>query len=251
MLRTIRYMSAAVLLAVPVLAGLAPAQIAKQPSKDEKAIERAMRAMFGRRTAHKLRILTHDFNVYPAKVTVRRNGWVIMTGRISHHLRWRPDDQTEYTIKKKDGVVQVLEVKHKAGGLSKWVRNYGKYVNPAFASGPLGKALFEAMRGTGWYLDENFSPVLRGQGWTSFKRNGKTVSGDSHDGWEGAASLVVTIAALRLDEKGRDALNPPREARPRSEKRDGRGRQGRRSGGKSRRRDLRGRPRWRRRFGGE
>jgi len=76
---------------------LASLLMSKSASADEK-MERAMKAVFGKKQVKKLKIKGHKFNVKPAKFTSSEKTFIIK-GQISHCLKWRDDDQVYYTIK--------------------------------------------------------------------------------------------------------------------------------------------------------
>ncbi len=65
----------------------------------------------------KLSVFGHKFNVKPAYVT-RNGAKVTAAGQISHHLRWRPDDQVYYNIDKEGGVIKSINMRIDGGGLA-------------------------------------------------------------------------------------------------------------------------------------
>jgi hypothetical protein len=57
--------------------------------------EKAMNAALQGPEVKKLKFEKHEFNVKPVK-TERKDGTLQVSGRISHHLAWRDDDQYDY-----------------------------------------------------------------------------------------------------------------------------------------------------------
>ncbi len=59
----------------------------------------------------------HTFNV--KKATIVRDGWgrpLYVSGQISHHLSFRPDDQIYYLIEYENGMVKKTDIKINRGG---------------------------------------------------------------------------------------------------------------------------------------
>lgn len=93
MRRTILFL---LLLAVPALAGL---DAARAESKKSKNLERCIRAAIGDTASKKgLRVFGHEFHCYTAKRRTSRSE-TLYSGRLSHALRFRKDDQVHYRIR--------------------------------------------------------------------------------------------------------------------------------------------------------
>ncbi len=91
-------------------------QPADANSKLENAIYRAV--VKGRQTK-KVKHRGHQFNIKPVHVDRNVAGFVVK-GRLSHHLRFRKDDQVNYTIDiRHDGTVRNLTTKINRGGITK------------------------------------------------------------------------------------------------------------------------------------
>jgi len=80
-------------------------------------VEEALEAALHGPEKKKLKIFGHHFNVKPIEISVGGETTTIF-GQLSHHLRWRPDDQVYYTIVKEHGAVISIERKIRRGG---WV----------------------------------------------------------------------------------------------------------------------------------
>ncbi|MAG56527.1 MAG: hypothetical protein CMJ83_09575 [Planctomycetes bacterium] len=169
-------MTLSALLMIPMLAGTAPAQ-----GPSAKARERAMKALFGGPKVKKLRLRGHQFNIYPAKIQ-KRGSQVVMSGRMSHHLRWRPDDQITYRIVKRNGVVTSMKVKINRGGFAKLAGRYWKYLK---------------------LLNPKTALVKKGTVVSTMRKLGRLVDGN----WGSASSYILATAALRLDSQGKDSLS--------------------------------------------
>lgn len=101
----------------------------------------------------------HDFHIKPIKVERSRNGRIEATGRLSHDIRFRPDDQVDYKVVKDNGKVLEAEVTGiDRGGLSSVVEKFDTDVASTIAKG------------------------------------GKLLDGE----WEGAARQIVAVVAARL-----------------------------------------------------
>lgn len=93
--------------------------LAAGTARANKTMERAMSAVFGKKEIKKLKFNGHGFNVKPAKFT-KSGGKLTIKGRISHRLRFRPDDQVDYTlVVNADGSFGEVTVKVKKHWLNK------------------------------------------------------------------------------------------------------------------------------------
>jgi len=105
----------------------------------------------------------HTFHIKPVKIE-RAGSKVTAKGRISHDIRFRSDDQIDYSIVKDNGVVQSLDMSIDRGGLGRMI----------------GAAVHVA---SGYTIpDEVFDKV------------GKLVDGT----WEGACRDIIQRIAIRV-----------------------------------------------------
>jgi len=220
MLRITNLFMLCALIGIPGMSSDLAAQVKLKKYKGH--MEAAVTAVFGHRPAKNLKVgwtnLKDTFHIYPGKVVVR-DKLVTMKGRISHVLKWRPDDQIYYKITKNDGVITSIQTKYNRGGFSKLVRKYGKFVYP--------------------FIDNRVPLLNRKNIVAALRKLGKIDSS-----WEGMVGSILSRVAIRMNEKGRDTLNVRQSTvRPRGEGRGGRSsRRGEGQSGerKARRRDRRG-----------
>lgn|SRR5690606_7882458 len=125
---------------------------------DARTITHAASAALHGPERKKLKVDGHHFNVKPAQVT-EHAGVLTLIGTLSHHIRFRPDDQVRYHVVKENGTVSEAEVTGiDRGGLSSLVKK----------------------------LDEDIASTIA--------KGGDLLDGD----WEGAARQIVAVVAARL-----------------------------------------------------
>jgi hypothetical protein len=131
----------------------------------------------------KLKVYDHEFNVKPIERSRRGSGMTIM-GHISHHLRFRPDDQVYYTVILEKGVIQDIKTAINRGGLT-----------PIAA--PIISALAEYFGGVAVPPDKVASV-------------GRTLGRLYDGGWESAVSIMITNITLAVgaEEFGKEATSP-------------------------------------------
>lgn len=64
-----------------------------------------------------IKLYDHGFNVKPVE-RIKDGDKLTVSGHMSHKLRWRPDDQIYYIIRKEKGVIKKVEIKFNRGGLA-------------------------------------------------------------------------------------------------------------------------------------
>ncbi len=101
---------------------------------NEKALEKALRAIFDGPQKKKVKIKKHKFNFKPIQIQ-RSGGRLLVNGnkghQISHHLKWRPDDQVFYEFEvSRTGKIENIEVKISKGSdkLMEWVEKAAKLI---------------------------------------------------------------------------------------------------------------------------
>lgn len=142
---------------------------------DTRTIDLATSAALHGSERKKLEVDGHHFNVKPAQV-VGDDGALTLIGTLSHHLRFRSDDQVAYRVRVEDGRIEEVAVEINRGGLA-----------------PLGGPAASAV---GAYFGVAIPP---GEATQVFRALGQTVDGR----WESAAQALVAGIALRL------ATHPP------------------------------------------
>jgi hypothetical protein len=151
---------------------------AETPAQRMAALEKAVRAALYGPEVKKLKVNGHEFNVKKAKITASATGTTI-TGQISHHLSFRPDDQLYYTIRKFKGKVVSVSIKIDRGGLAPYVAKFAsKYLGIEFAQSQIESLLREL----------------------GAKIDGK---------WESAAELIVTAVAVKAPDMSGRTTPPP------------------------------------------
>jgi len=113
----------------------------------------------------KVKVFGHHFNVKPAEIT-RTGTKVTAAGQISHHLRWRRDDQVYYYIEKEGGTVKKIELRIDRGG---WA--------------PIAGAILGAL-----------TPVSAG----TITDIGRALGGVIDGSWQGAAQAIIVGVASQL-----------------------------------------------------
>ncbi len=81
----------------------------------------------------------HEFNVKPVSLTITCKGELIVFGQISHHLRFRTDDQCWFGFKKKGNTIspnspEKMVVEKKEGGLVKTITGKLKPIGVAIGA---------------------------------------------------------------------------------------------------------------------
>ncbi len=135
-------------------------------------MEDAMNAALTGPEKKKLKVFDHEFNVKPVEVK-RTETEIIVNGHISHHLRFRPDDQVYYHIVKKGNTIVKLERNIARGGWTGIVA-------------PIASSL-------GTYLTGG-TPIPPDRIEAIGRSIGKAVDGT----WEGAADAIIANVAIRV-----------------------------------------------------
>lgn len=167
---------------------------------EDPNMQTAMNAIFGKTGEKKeLRVRGHEFNVKPAKITAK-DGKVTITGRISHCLRFRDDDQVDYTIEKENGKVVKIDVKVDGSFLQGIVRSIGKLLKDEVAKQISGSdENKEGKDGT----KARLKPAEELESMESVLAKITKLSGS---GWEGAVKEIIANVAVRADSQGQDRL---------------------------------------------
>ncbi|HLT48102.1 MAG TPA: hypothetical protein VK002_12790 [Rubricoccaceae bacterium] len=146
---------------------------------DARTITHAASAALHGPERKKLKVDGHHFNVKPAQVT-EHAGVLTLIGTLSHHIRFRPDDQVSYRVRVRRGRIEEVHVEINRGGL-------------APLAGPVASAV-------GAYFGVTIPPE-EAEG--AFQKLGQATDGR----WESAAQALIAGIALCL------ATNPPRRPR--------------------------------------
>jgi hypothetical protein len=81
----------------------------------------------------------HQFHIKP--VSLSREGEALhASGWISHHLRWRPDDQINYDIRKDGDHVTDVDINIQRGGLGRLINDFKDIIPLPIADG-MGKLI--------------------------------------------------------------------------------------------------------------
>lgn len=159
--------------------------MSKSASADEK-MERAMKAVFGKKQVKKLKIKGHEFNVKPAKFQTSGKKFIIK-GQISHRLRWRDDDQVYYTIEMDmSGRITDLQIKVKKSKVQSVLKAGWKVVKEI-----LRKKAEEKWGNTSQKL--SFSDELKAREEAIKLAEKKIGTG----GWEKAAACIIANVMVR------------------------------------------------------
>ena len=134
-------------------------------------MENAMDAALKGPEKKKLKVFDHHFNVKPIEIN-RQGGRIIVNGHISHHLRWRRDDQIYYRIIKEGNKIIKVERDINRGG---WAGLAAPFVAAA-----------------GTYFTGK--PIPPGEVEKIGRAVGKAVDGS----WEGACDAIIANVALRV-----------------------------------------------------
>ena len=119
----------------------------------------------------KLKVFDHHFNIKP--VEIKRDGdRITVNGHISHHLRWRRDDQVYYRIIKDGNKVIKIERDINRGG---W----------AGMAAPIVAAVGTYLTGV---------PIPPGE----VEKVGRTIGSAVDGSWEGACDAIIANVALRV-----------------------------------------------------
>jgi hypothetical protein len=118
----------------------------------------------------KLKVYDHHFNVKPVEIK-REGSKIIVSGHISHHLRWRRDDQVYYQIVKKGNKVISVKRQMARGG---W----------AGVAAPIVAA-------AGTYLTGKPIPPDK------VEAIGRAIGRAQDGSWEGACDAIIANVALR------------------------------------------------------
>ena len=124
----------------------------------------------------------HEFNIKPIKVTPTHRGYSV-SGQLSHHLRWRTDDQYYFTIQiDRNGTILDLKEKVNRGGLTSMVIKL-----------PVGELLSAK---SGGIVDSKTADaaIKKSGGWIGRKIDGK---------WEKAAREIVVMVGLQVAQQRR------------------------------------------------
>ena len=142
-------------------------------------IKKCMSAVVKGPQKNDLKIHGHGFNCKPWKISKSNGTWSVK-GQISHQLRWRKDDQVNYSFKiGKNGKIVPPVISIGRGGIR------------ATVPGPIKNALEEVVDGfTGGNASEIYS---------SLEKITKS------DGWEKVASSLVARVSLEAAKKYRSA----------------------------------------------
>lgn len=155
------------LLAV-IIASLVTASLAQ--AKDDP-IAVAMRAALYGPEVKKLKVYGHKFNVKPVTIQRDRTG-IIVNGQISHHLRFRPDDQVYYIISKSGNRVSSVSRKIARGGWAGIVAPIASVVGSYFTGVPIPPDKIETI--------------------------GHAIGRAQDGSWEGASDAIIANVALRV-----------------------------------------------------
>ena len=128
------------------------------------------KAIYGKGKEH-VKIFDHDFNIKEAGINTVGNKTII-TGQISHRLRWRRDDQLYYTIIKENGVIKDIKYSVNRGGLIGLAAPIISALGTFYSGVPIPPDKIESVG----------------------RSLGKYVEGD----WEKVAQFIVTNIALRV-----------------------------------------------------
>ena len=174
---------------------------------NEKALEKALNAIFDGPEKKKVKIKKHEFNFKPIEIR-RENESIFVNGNnghhISHHLRFRPDDQIFYEFEiTADGTVEDLEVKISKGSdkLIQWAKTTAEVI-------ALIKVIVSSSGAKSDLADDLISEVVTGK-----------AEGLLDGGWRGEAMFVIGSVMLTLiaeQVKKVNRQNPPtrRQRRP-------------------------------------
>lgn len=94
------------------------------PTRTAGPVEQALQAALHGPEKKKLKIFGHHFNVKKVE-RFRQGSQTLIYGQLSHHLRWRPDDQLYYRIVKEKGRIVSIEHKISRGGWASLVTQFG------------------------------------------------------------------------------------------------------------------------------
>ncbi len=134
-------------------------------------MEDAMKAALKGPEKKKLKVFDHHFNVKP--VEIKRDGArIIVNGQISHHLRWRRDDQVYYRIIKEGDKVIKVERNINRGG---W----------AGIAAPIVAAVGTYFTGVPIPPDE-------------VEKVGRAIGKVQDGSWEGACDAIIANVAIRV-----------------------------------------------------
>jgi hypothetical protein len=178
---------------------------ARPAAAEDPNMQKAMDAMFGKiGTQERLRILGHQFNV--RRVTITKDGdKQVIKGKLSHHLRLRDDDQVHFTITKRAGKVENIDIKVDRSILNAAFRALGRL---------LREELEKELKGTGTEQPKtgDTKALQKAELDTMETVLGKLEKKLGSDGWEGAAKVIIANVALRVDGQGGDRLAALRKA---------------------------------------
>lgn len=180
------FLSASLLALVAICTLVAPARAetaAEKRAKLEAALRKAVKAAKFGPTARDLEVVDHTFHVKKASYSLDGRTTVIK-GQISHVLHLRPDDQVNYTIRKREGKVVSVDIAIDRGGITKYVTRFlGEYLNLAGQEEDIGAFI---------------------------RRVANKLTGE----WESTADLMVNVIAMEMPDlyvaKKPPVQNPPR-----------------------------------------
>ncbi len=159
---------------------IAPAAFATQAhaGKVETAV---YRAVVDQKQTKKVKAYGHHFNIKPVKITRDGMGYIVK-GRLSHHLKWRKDDQYDYTVKVNyRGEIIEMDEKINRGGLTS-----------TLAKIPIGEILKKKS-------DTAKNAPVDGKTINSaIKKAGRWLGGKIDGKWEGAARKVVVAIGAQV-----------------------------------------------------
>lgn len=153
---------------------------------NEAALEKALKAIFKGPEIKKLKIEKHEFNFKPIEI-IRKNGRIFVNGndghQISHHLRFRPDDQVFYEFEvSSDGKIENVEIKISEGSekLKRWLDKADEAII-------LITALVGSLGAKSDAAEELIKQVATGN-----------AEGLLNGGWRGEAMFVIATTMLLL-----------------------------------------------------
>jgi hypothetical protein len=138
------------------------------------SFETAMKAALEGPEKKKLKIFGHEFNIKPVEI-MRNKGEITVVGQMSHHLKWRRDDQVYYRITKKGDTVKDIQVNIDRGGFA-----------------PVAAPIVSAL---GAYVSGGSITVPPNKVEQVGRSLGKAVDGS----WEQAAQFLIVNIALRAN----------------------------------------------------
>ena len=128
----------------------------------------------------------HEFNIKAVKVTRTSLGYVVK-GQLSHHLRWRSDDQYYYTIQiDRNGTIIDLNEKVNRGGLTTMILKL-----------PVGELVTAKSKGA----------VPKDVANLAIKKSGRWLGSKIDGNWVKSARQIVVMVGLQVAQQKRLSPN--------------------------------------------